>query len=246
MSPAKYSVGAASRFRPTLGPAKGSVGADPGVRRTVGPALYLANLPFANFGNPLPELSPSESDPRPQGRDQPPNGETTLRGRSMPLGPWLIHASRVAVIAAALAATSASAQFKSLEVAAVLAPAPVKVEAGKTVDVPLSIRIRNGYHINSDTPADSYLIPTRLMWDAPGFKTASVKYPEAETVKYDFSDKPLSVYSGTIQITSTLTAPAKIPAGLTELTGKFRYQACNEKACLPPRTADFKVPFAAR
>ena len=143
-------------------------------------------------------------------------------------------------------AAAASAQFKALEVASVLPSAPVAVEAGKAVTVPLSIRIRRGYHINSETPAESYLIPTKLTWDAPGFKTAAIKYPQAEIVTYDFSDKPLSVYSGTIQITSTLTAPAEIPAGLTELSGKFRYQACNDKACLPPRTAEFKVPVAAK
>lgn len=153
--------------------------------------------------------------------------------------------SRLAVAALAIAAT-AGAQFKALEVASVQPAAAVKVAAGKTVDVPISIRIRRGYHINSDKPAESYLIPTSLTWDVPGFKTASVKYPEAEVVKYDFSEKPLSVYSGTIRITSTLAAPMELPAGLTELTGKFRYQACNDKACLPPRTTEFKVPLTAR
>ena len=143
-------------------------------------------------------------------------------------------------------AAAASAQFKALEVASVLPSAPVAVEAGKAVTVPLSIRIRRGYHINSETPAESYLIPTKLTWDAPGFKTAAIKYPQAEIVIYDFSGKPLSVYSGTIQITSTLTTPAEIPAGLTELSGKFRYQACNDKACLPPRTTEFKVPVVAK
>jgi hypothetical protein len=150
------------------------------------------------------------------------------------------------VITAAVIASTASAQFRALEVASVQPTAPVKIAAGKSVEIPLSIRIRRGYHINSDKPAESYLIPTSLTWDIPGFETAAVKYPEAEVVKYDFSDKPLSVYSGTIEITSTLTAPAGLPAGLTELSGKFRYQACNDKACLPPRTTEFSVPVAVK
>jgi DsbC/DsbD-like thiol-disulfide interchange protein len=152
----------------------------------------------------------------------------------------------LAVIAAALGALTASAQFNALEVASVLPAAPVKVAAGKTVEVPLNIRIRRGYHINSDKPAESYLIPTKLTWDLSVFNAASIKYPEPEVVKYDFSDKPLSVYSGTIEITSTLAAPTELPAGLTELSGKFRYQACNDKACLPPRTTEFSVPVAVK
>ena len=30
--------------------------------------------------------------------------------------------------------------------------------------------------------------------------------------------------------------------GLTELTGKLRYQACTDKACLAPTATKFKVP----
>lgn len=121
----------------------------------------------------------------------------------------------------------------------------MKIEAGKGVSIPVKVAIRSGYHINSDTPAEDYLIPTKLTWDTPGFKVDSVEYPEAETVNYSFSEKPLSVFSGTITLRSTLLAPESLPAGLKELNGKLRYQACNDKACLPPVTADVTVPVAS-
>ena len=56
---------------------------------------------------------------------------------------------RLAITAAVISAT-ASAQFKALEVASVQPTAPVKIAAGKSVEIPISIRIRRGYHINSD------------------------------------------------------------------------------------------------
>ena len=59
----------------------------------------------------------------------------------------------------------------------------------------VSIQIRPNYHINSNTPADEYLIPTRLTWESSGLDLTKTEYPEPETVKYSFSDKPLSVYS---------------------------------------------------
>jgi hypothetical protein len=33
-----------------------------------------------------------------------------------------------------------------------------------------------------------------------------------------------------------------LPETLTELRGELRYQACTNKACLPPKTLSFSVP----
>lgn len=125
-----------------------------------------------------------------------------------------------------------------------LPPAAVRLEAGEEVSIPLKVVIRPGYHINSDTPAEDYLIPTRLTWNDSGLKVKSTEYPQAETVKYEFSEKPLSVFSGSITLRSTLAVPDPVPSGLKELNGKLRYQACNDKACLPPVTVDVTVPVA--
>jgi hypothetical protein len=151
----------------------------------------------------------------------------------------------VAAIAALLTGT-AGAQFRGVQAASVLPPSAVQLKAGEEASIPLQIVIRPGYHINSDQPAEDYLIPTRLTWNDTGLKVTSVAYPKAETVKYEFSEKPLSVFSNRITLRSTLAVPDPIPAGLQELTGKFRYQACNEKACLPPVTLDVTVPVVAR
>ena len=126
--------------------------------------------------------------------------------------------------------------------AATILPGPaVKLEPGKTAEVSVSIQIRPKYHINSNTPADEYLIPTKLTWESSGLRLTKTEYPEPETVKYSFSDKPLSVYSNKIVIVSHFAVPEKAPASLTELKGKLRYQACNNRACLPPKTADVTV-----
>jgi Thiol:disulfide interchange protein DsbD, N-terminal len=147
----------------------------------------------------------------------------------------------VAAAAILLVSDAAIGQFRGVQAASVIPPTTVGIKAGQDLSVPLKVAIRPGYHINSNTPAEDYLIPTRLTW-SPGLKVKSVKYPEAETVKYEFSEKPLSVFSGTITLHSVLAVPDPIPSGLKDLTAKLRYQACNEKACLPPVTIDVTVP----
>ena len=120
-------------------------------------------------------------------------------------------------------------------------PAPT-AHRGSTLDVPLKLTIRLGHHINSNTPAEDYLIPTALTWDAGPLAPRGVTYPKAESVRYEFAEKPLLVYSGTITIASRFTVPSSAPHGPLTLTGRLRYQACTDKMCLPPRTLPVSVP----
>jgi DsbC/DsbD-like thiol-disulfide interchange protein len=121
----------------------------------------------------------------------------------------------------------------------------VALEAGKTVEGSLAIRIRPGYHINSDKPAEEYLIPTKLTWTTPGLE-AEVTYPESELFVSQFSDEAMLVYSGEIEFKTKFKASAKLPAGLTEIAGTLRYQACTDKACLAPTSLDVTIPLRSK
>ena len=126
--------------------------------------------------------------------------------------------------------------------AASIEPSPgVRITGAGPLEVPITVRVRRGYHINSNRPNDPYLIPTSLAWPNVPFRTTSVTFPPAEEVKYDFSDKPLSVYSSIVEIVTTFHVES-VPEGVDELRGSFRFQACNDKACLPPKTLPVTVP----
>jgi len=123
----------------------------------------------------------------------------------------------------------------------VLTVAPVEKVRGKrndVVSVKVSAELRSGFHVNSNKPADEYLIPLRLTWQATPLQVEDVEYPKAESVKSDFSDKPLSVYSGKFDLITKMKVPGTATAGPVLATGKLKYQACNDKMCLPPRTVE--------
>jgi len=143
-------------------------------------------------------------------------------------------------------ATVLAGQFRGFEAASVLPPALTTVAPGETAEIELVLRIRPGYHINSDKPAEDYLIPTRLEWEADEVEVESISYPEAETVTYSFSEKPLSVFSGEIVIRTEVKAASDLAAAPRELRGKLRYQACNDKACLAPVTVDVAAPLQVK
>jgi hypothetical protein len=114
----------------------------------------------------------------------------------------------------------------------------VVAKPGAAVDSALPLDLRPGYHVNSNTPSDDYLIPLRLTWDRGALEPAGFVFPQPRMEKYSFSDKPLSVFSGEFQIVTHFKAAAHAPPGPATMTGKLRYQACNNTMCLPPKTLD--------
>jgi hypothetical protein len=104
------------------------------------------------------------------------------------------------------------------------------------------VQLANGYHVNTNAPLDPYLIPLRLTWDAAPLEVAGVDYPKGQLEKYQFSEKPLSVYSSDFELVTRFKAPAGAPKGAKVVTGKLRYQACTATTCYPPKTINVELP----
>ena len=119
--------------------------------------------------------------------------------------------------------------------------------AGKrnaAVQVKLPLVVKEGYHVNSNKPNEEYLIPLKLTWTSTGaLEGGAVTYPKAELVKYEFSEQPLSVYTGAFDLVANFKVAANAPAGPGAATGKLRYQACSNRACYPPKTVDVTVSY---
>lgn len=141
------------------------------------------------------------------------------------------------LVPAKLPAQTAGAHVVSAE-----PPQDVAARRGSEAQVALKLAVRNGYHINSNTPSEEYLIPTVLSWESAPLAVRGVTYPKGESVQYEFSAKPLLVYSGAVTVMSRFAVPRDATPGTTTLKGKLRYQACTEKMCLAPRTLDISVP----
>jgi thiol:disulfide interchange protein DsbD len=101
--------------------------------------------------------------------------------------------------------------------------------------------LRPGFHVNSNSPNDEYLIPLKLTWAKGSLEAGEIVYPEPQLEHYAFSPKPVSVFTGKFDIVTKFKAAAHAAAGSAPIAGKLRYQACNDKECLPPKTIDVQV-----
>jgi len=119
------------------------------------------------------------------------------------------------------------------------------VPQGKQFEAAVVVAIQQGYHMNSHTPSEAYLIPTTLTATPPaGFKVVDTMYPPGKQIKFQFSEKPLDVYSGSVTVKLKLAADASAPVGAATIPVVLRYQACNETTCLPPTKVPIDVKFS--
>lgn len=117
----------------------------------------------------------------------------------------------------------------------------VKAKRGGVAVVSLHAILPPGFHANSNTPTDAYLIPLALKWSSGPLESDGIVYPKAAMEKYSFSDKPLSVVTGDFTITAKFKVPANVPSGPAAENGTIRYQACNDRMCFPPKTVNVSV-----
>lgn len=135
------------------------------------------------------------------------------------------------------------------QISNVLTLNPPERVAGKRNEVAsatFELVLRPGYHVNSNTPSDEYLIPLKFTWQDGGAQAVDVVFPKPKAEKYEFSDKPLSVFSGTFKVETKFRILPAAPSGPGFIIGKLRYQACSDKFCLPPKNIDIKLPLFVR
>ncbi len=114
-----------------------------------------------------------------------------------------------------------------------------KVQAGGQFKLAVKAIIEDGWHINSNKPKEDFLIPTTVELDsASGLIINKIVFPEAEEIKFEFSDIPLVVYEKEALIGGIISVPKSAELGEKTVRLKFTYQACNNATCLPPSTID--------
>ncbi len=110
-----------------------------------------------------------------------------------------------------------------------------KFQPGSTAKAAVVLTIAEGWHINSHTPSEQYLIATTLeLKPIEGVILTDLQYPKGKLLKFAFSETPLDVYEGITPIFLTLKLSEKLAPGQTTLTGTLQVQACNDQICLAP------------
>jgi hypothetical protein len=117
-------------------------------------------------------------------------------------------------------------------------PGPLAtLSRGKPGKVDVVFSVHPGYHINSNTPHSDYLIPTVLKLDPPtDIAVAKVIYPRGEDMSFAFDPSTtLNVYTRQFVVAVQVHPLATVVPGKYMVRGDLKYQACDDRACYPPK-----------
>ncbi len=109
------------------------------------------------------------------------------------------------------------------------------LRAGGRAEIALTLTIREGWHINAETPSLPELIPTRVTIEpAAELSVDRIDYPRPVNRRLGFAGREIAVYEGRPTIRLKVSASGSAAPGLHALTGRLRFQACSDRACLRP------------
>ena len=102
------------------------------------------------------------------------------------------------------------------------------------------VEVAEGWHINSQAPLDSFLVPTTVSAEAQGWEFGKPEYPKADLQHSEVMGGDLSLFTGAFDIPFACKPmgkgkpkPGTLPAR-TKVT--LNYQSCNNNMCLPPKS----------
>ena len=132
-------------------------------------------------------------------------------------------------------------------VSLVSAPIPTVVR-GKSGTLDLRFHVATGYHVNSNKPSEEFMIPTALHLDAANdILLRKIDYPEGRDMSFEFApDQKLNVYTGNFTVGVLVRVLHTATPGKYAMRGALKYQACDDRACYPPKNlpVQFEVKVA--
>ena len=145
--------------------------------------------------------------------------------------------TKIAVVVLALLAASQGQDAKKKQYVTQLATPRVSVAGAKTVPVELKFVIDPEMHINSNHPTTENLIATKLTLDLPtDISVVKTVYPVGKDFSFAFDPSgKLNVYTGEFPIVLQVRPAHGASAGTLKVHGELQYQACNDRACFPPK-----------
>jgi thiol:disulfide interchange protein DsbD len=107
--------------------------------------------------------------------------------------------------------------------------------AGSTGYVAITAEVADGWHLNSNAPLETYLIPTVLDVRAPaGVEVVRILYPEPLLRKLQISEGKMSLYDGVVNFGAIVRIVSGVAPGSYPVAATLRYQGCNDFTCVEP------------
>jgi cytochrome c biogenesis protein CcdA len=113
--------------------------------------------------------------------------------------------------------------------------------AGGRVRAAVRVRVPEGFHLQANAPRDPDLIPTALVFDVPdGVRAVEVVFPKTTDFTLAGQIEALAVFEHEFTIGVEFEVASATAPGPIDIPARLRYQACDDKLCFAPVTAELR------
>jgi DsbC/DsbD-like thiol-disulfide interchange protein len=148
---------------------------------------------------------------------------------------WLVLSALSWVACATVSIGSESKTLVTVEL-----PDDFSVSPGESKDAEIRITVTDGFHVQANPAANKFLIPLTVKLDSENdLEVGEVHYPPGEPYRLKGADQELLTYEDTFTVTVSIRASGSAKEGISKASGRIRYQACDDRVCLPPATLTF-------
>lgn len=117
-------------------------------------------------------------------------------------------------------------------------------QPGEAVTGTVIVQIAERWHVNSNLPLTDFSIPTRVTIRSAALDQIELQFPPHLERPFDFAGgETLAVYEGTIRVPFRATRTETVE---DDVEVEVYYQACDDRICLPPRTAALITSLGSR
>ena len=142
----------------------------------------------------------------------------------------------------------ATAETPHLRISTIASDAEAR--AGTRLALALEIELKPGMHVYAPGVAGGYIPVEWSMAGSKAWQAHDVVWPASRKLRLEAIHETVPVFEGRFRLTRDLTigqqkdfTPLLGADRKLTIEGTFRYQACNDRECFPPRTLPMKWTF---
>jgi hypothetical protein len=111
---------------------------------------------------------------------------------------------------------------------------------GDSTRLVVRVGLPRGWHVQSNAPLDSFLIPTTVSAEGEGLKFGTPEFPPPLEKEFPALGGKVALFEGEFDVRVPVRRenPGIKAAALRSVKVKLGYQACNDTQCLPPKTVE--------
>jgi len=134
-------------------------------------------------------------------------------------------------------------QFKTSYLTGSIAVSDTIAYPGQVLSFMVKFTLKEGFHIYGKPIRDGYIPLTITLKSNPNFSLDSLQFPDTKKITLESINETFNILPKEFTLASFLRISKKPQLGSYFLNITIKFQACNNKLCMPPEELKYQFPI---